>query len=160
MLAAAKAPGLREAEGFYQSPGARCNGKKAGSKLAAVENREARSLRTTGDDTGTTQTRHRHDTEASAEKPSYDYGAQWRKGVTAGSGPATELRAEQGMRRRGTARRRRSIPYVGSTRASDASRGEAPPFSTVLPFSPRSLYSLLPLKMASPKQSKAAPFIV
>ena len=85
MLAAAKAPGLREAEGFCQSPGARCNGKKAGSKLAAVENREARSLRTTGDDTETTQTRHRRDTE----KPSYDYGAQWREG----------LQPDQGRRR-------------------------------------------------------------
>ena len=63
-------------------------GRKQG-ELATIEGRETRSLRTTGDDTETTQTLHRRDTDASVEKPSYDYGAQWREG----------LQPDQGRRR-------------------------------------------------------------
>ena len=121
-----------------------------------AEDRGARPPRTAGEDTETTQRQsqkentetirkrtqrqHGRDTEASVEKPGSDYCAQWHKGFTAGSEPAMELRAEPRLRLRETARcreparRRRSIPYVGSTRASDASRGEAPPFSNRSPF--------------------------
>ena len=50
---------VREIESFCQNPGARC----MGEKLATIESRETRVLRITGDDTETTQKRHRNDTE-------------------------------------------------------------------------------------------------
>ena len=46
---------VREIEIFCQNPGARCNGEK----LATIESRETRVLRIMGDDTETTQRRHR-----------------------------------------------------------------------------------------------------
>ena len=118
-------------------------------------------LRTTGDDTETTQKRHRHDTDTGVEKPSYDRGARWREGLQPDQSRrwSAEQNREGGAEiRLGTARRLGAegrSPTSGALGRLTRAEGKRLLSLSVLPFSLYTLFS----RMASPKQSKAAPFI-